>query len=204
MNASKQKADTINETAADGTELDVGLDAGWEPEGQDSGLFRQAMADARPLRANRAEPFRLRRRPVPIEQPPQPETPEVFADSAVQTHDELLFVRPGLQQRRFLALQRGQLPPEESLDLHGYRVEQARHLLRQFIDHGRLRAFRVVRIIHGKGKGSAGQQPILKQKVNQWLPQHQGVMAYCSAPRWDGGTGATYVLLKRWREEEER
>ncbi|QFY90211.2 Smr/MutS family protein [Magnetovirga frankeli] len=189
MNTSKKKGDTINETAADGT--------------AEAELFRQAMADARPLQANRIEPFRPRLRPEPIEQPPQPEAPEVFADRSIQTHDELLFMRPGLQQRRFLALQRGHLPPEETLDLHGYRVEQARHLLRQFIDQSRMRAFRVVRIIHGKGKGSAQQQPILKQKVNQWLPQHQGVMAYSSAPRWDGGTGATYVLLKRWREGEE-
>jgi DNA-nicking Smr family endonuclease len=190
MNAPKNKADTINETADDGTE-------------EEADLFRQAMADARPLQANRTEPFRTRPRPVPIEQPVEAEPDEEFADRSIRTHDELLFMRPGLQQRKFLELQRGHLPAEGTLDLHGYRVEQARRSLRQFIDQSRLRAFRVVRIIHGKGKGSAEQQPVLKQKVNQWLPQHPGVMAYCSAPRWDGGTGATYVLLKRWRQDEE-
>ncbi|MGD8310820.1 MAG: Smr/MutS family protein, partial [Chromatiales bacterium] len=54
-----------------------------------------------------------------------------------------------------------------------------------------------VRIIHGKG-GVRGQ-PVLKQKVDQWLPQHPDVLALCSAPSWDGGTGAAYVLLARRR-----
>ena len=52
-------------------------------------------------------------------------------------------------------------------------------------------------IIHGKGQGSKDQQPILKQKTNQWLRQRDEVLAFCSAPRWNGGTGATYVLLSR-------
>jgi DNA-nicking Smr family endonuclease len=51
-----------------------------------------------------------------------------------------------------------------------------------------------VRIIHGKGRGS-GEQPVLKQKANQWLRQKDEVLAFVTAPRWDGGTGAVYVLL---------
>ena len=46
-------------------------------------------------------------------------------------------------------------------------------------------------------KGMTEQQPILKQKVNQWLRQRAEVLAFCSAPRFDGGTGAVYVLLSR-------
>lgn len=38
--------------------------------------------------------------------------------------------------------------------------------------------------------------PVLKQKVNLWLRQRQDVLAFCSALRRDGGTGALYVLLR--------
>ncbi|MHB8428784.1 MAG: Smr/MutS family protein, partial [Acidiferrobacterales bacterium] len=37
----------------------------------------------------------------------------------------------------------------------------------------------------------------LKGKVNSWLRQKDEVLAFCSAPRQDGGTGAVYVLLRR-------
>jgi DNA-nicking Smr family endonuclease len=36
---------------------------------------------------------------------------------------------------------------------------------------------------------------VLKQKTNQWLRQREEVLAFATAPRWDGGTGAVYVLL---------
>ena len=163
----------------------------------DIDLFKEAMADATPLEQDRVEPFKKKRRPEPIEQPPVDEPEEEFADRSVKTHDELLFVRPGIQKRLFADLRRGKLVPEETLDLHGYRVEEARRLLKQFIKQAQMRRYRCIRIIHGKGKGSSDQQPVLKQKVNQWLPQSDEVLAFCSAPRWDGGTGAAYVLIAR-------
>ncbi len=163
----------------------------------DLNLFKEAMADATPLESNRAEPFREKRRPLPIEQPEEETEEDEFYDRSIQTHDELLFVRPGIQKRLFDDLRRGKLTPEETLDLHGYRVEEARRLLRQFIKQAQMRRYRCVRIIHGKGKGSSDAQPVLKQKVNQWLPQSEEVLAFCSAPRWDGGTGAAYVLIAR-------
>ncbi|MET0035007.1 MAG: Smr/MutS family protein [Candidatus Thiodiazotropha lotti] len=42
----------------------------------------------------------------------------------------------------------------------------------------------------------AGRQPILKHKLNIWLRQRDDVLAFTSAPRRDGGTGAAYVLLR--------
>lgn len=173
-------------------------------EKDDHNLFKDAMADATPLESDKAEPFRQKRRPVPIEQPAEEEPEEEFADRSVQTHDELQFVRPGIQKRLFADLRRGKLPPEETLDLHGLRVEEARQVLKQFIKQAQLRRYRCVRIIHGKGKGSSDQQPVLKQKVNQWLPQAKEVLAFCSAPRWDGGTGAAYVLIARGKADTDQ
>jgi DNA-nicking Smr family endonuclease len=44
---------------------------------------------------------------------------------------------------------------------------------------------------------SKDQHPVLKGKVNSWLQQWDDVLAFCSARQCDGGTGATYVLLRR-------
>jgi DNA-nicking Smr family endonuclease len=37
---------------------------------------------------------------------------------------------------------------------------------------------------------------VLKQKLNLWLRQREEVLAFTSAPRHDGGTGAAYILLR--------
>jgi DNA-nicking Smr family endonuclease len=55
---------------------------------------------------------------------------------------------------------------------------------------------RCARIIHGKGSSTSGRPPVLKQKVNYWLRLYDQVLAFCSATRRDGGTGAVYVLLR--------
>ena len=170
------------------------------PDEEEQAQFRDAISNAIPHRHDREEPFRQRPRPYPL--PPKTEITrerpgdELF-DLNIETGDELLFRRPGIQQRLFQELRRGHLPPQEMLDLHGLRVVEARRDLSRFLTHARRHRLRVVHIIHGKGYGSQEQQPILKQKVNQWLRQRDEVLAFCSAPRFDGGTGAAYVLLSR-------
>jgi len=166
-------------------------------------LFREAMASAIQHQHDKMEPFRKRRRPFPL--PPRPEVTgrpeeETFADLNIETPDELIFMRPGVQQRLFQELRRGHLPPQESLDLHGLRVAEARAVLADFLAYARHHRLRVIHIIHGKGYGSEGRQPVLKQKVYQWLQQRREVLAFCSAPRFDGGLGAVYVLLSRKAE----
>jgi DNA-nicking Smr family endonuclease len=126
----------------------------------------------------------------------EPESPELLAESQVETHDYLLFARPGLQKRVLAELQRGRIEPELEVDLHGLRVEHARSLLREFFADCRQRRVRCARIIHGKGRGSSSRQPVLKCKVNYWLRLREDVLAFCSATRRDGGTGAVYVLLR--------
>jgi DNA-nicking Smr family endonuclease len=54
-----------------------------------------------------------------------------------------------------------------------------------------------VRIIHGKGRRSDQQGPVLKPAVAAWLRRRNEVLAYCSARPVDGGSGALYVLLGR-------
>jgi DNA-nicking Smr family endonuclease len=167
-----------------------------QPKSPDD-LFREAVGDVAPLPQDRAEPFKPRRRPVPLNLPTGEEDDDGLGDVDSDTPEFLEFIRPGIQRRLYDELRRGLLPPEASLDLHGMRASDARGALLRFLERSTQQRHRCVRIIHGKGYGSQERQPVLKQKVNQWLRQRADVLAFCSAPRWDGGTGAAYVLLSR-------
>lgn len=172
------------------------------PDDDDDSAFRRAMQDVRPIAASRTEPFRRKRRPEPLNLPVGDEHEDEPADLAIETGPFLEFRRPGIQNRVFRDLQRGVIEAEATLDLHGLRVREARTALVRFLNHSTHARRRCVRIIHGKGMSSDGQQPILKQKTNQWLRQRDEVLAFVSAPRWDGGTGAVYVLLSGKRRPE--
>jgi len=164
----------------------------------DLDLFRTEVHDAQPLPHQDPEPYR--RRPPPIPRPRPLELPEdggtTLSESEVVTQELLLFTRPGLQQRVLADLQRGAIEVGLELDLHGLTVEVARRVLAEFLIECAHRRVRCARIIHGKGIRSSGQQPTLKQKLNYWLRLHPEVLAFCSATRRDGGTGAAYVLLR--------
>lgn len=171
-----------------------------QPEDKIDLLFQQEMEDAIPHRHDKATPYKPELKPVPL--PPNPRATgdglrDDFVDLNIETGEELEFVRPGVQKRLFQELRRGKIPPEDMLDLHGLRVAEARRALAGFLAHAIRYRLRVVQVIHGKGYRSEEHQPVLKQKINQWLRQRDEVLAFCSAPRFDGGTGAAYVLLSR-------
>lgn len=167
-----------------------------KPPEDDIDFFRQAMSDVESHRHDRVDPYRARRPPRRLEFE-QEKPGDELADLNVETPEFFEFRRPGIQHRLFQDLQRGLLPPERSLDLHGMRVTEARVAFGRFLRAARERGIRCVRIIHGKGRGSREAQPVLKQKTYQWLIQTEAVLAFVTAPRWDGGSGATYVLLSR-------
>ena len=169
--------------------------SGRKDNGDDDAAFRAAMEDVEPIHDDRLAPYRQRRRPEPLNLPGGDEQEREPADLAIDPPEFLEFRRPGIQHRVFRDLQRGVFEAEATLDLHGFRVHEARPALGRFLDHSIVAGHRCVRIIHGKGRGSAVQQPVLKQKANQWLRQRDEVLAFVTAPRWDGGTGAVYVLL---------
>jgi DNA-nicking Smr family endonuclease len=164
-------------------------------EDDEAAAFHAAMEDVKPIDTQRPDPYRRRRRPEPLNLRVGDEEDETFVDLAIETPDFLEFRRPGIQNRVFRDLQRGVIEPEGTIDLHGLRVHEAKPALARFLAHSLSTGRRCVRIIHGKGRGSGAIQPVLKQKANQWLRQRDEVLAFVSAPRWDGGSGAVYVLL---------
>ena len=93
-------------------------------------------------------------------------------------------------------LRRGHWVIQSQLDLHGMRREEAREALAEFLKQAVKRGIRCVRVIHGKGLGSVNREPVLKNKVRNWLVQKEEVIAFCEARNIDGGAGAVLVLLK--------
>ena len=166
-------------------------------------LFRDGVKGTRPIKQDRITPYRQGRRPVPEKslEDDQQVMDSLLSDeyepADVETGEELLFRRSGIQNTVMRKLRRGQYSIEAELDLHRKTSPQARELLSRFLTNAALQGCRCVRIIHGKGLGSAGNVPVLKNKVNSWLRQKDEVLAFSSAIPRDGGTGAVYVLLKR-------
>lgn len=168
--------------------------------------FRGAMQDQDVVPLRTEAKVHLRRpKPKPIPQQRQLDEQRVYQDmlsehydpSSWETGEELLFLRVGVQHTVFQKLRRGQYSIEAELDLHGMIVSVARESISEFLYRCRAKGVRCARIIHGKGRGSRHQKPILKVKLNKWLQQRDEVLAFCSARQVDGGTGAIYVLLKR-------
>lgn len=116
----------------------------------------------------------------------------------VEIGDELYFRRNGVQQQIMRKLRRGQFAIESELDLHGMTVSIAKKELNDFLVCCQSTNRRCIRIIHGKGHGSVGKIPVLKNKLNKWLQNYDSILAFCSAPTHDGGTGAIYALIKKY------
>lgn len=170
----------------------------------DADLFRNAVADAKRLRASeRVSDTKRKPRPkarfaradeaAALRQTLEPDVDELHAHSG----DSLRFHRPHVGKRTMRKLARGGFSVQAEIDLHGMTVAEARPRLQQFIDACAHDGKLCVRIVHGKGLGSGHRGPVLKQKVNRWLRQWEPVLAFVSTRQVDGGTGALYVLLQR-------
>lgn len=166
-------------------------------------LFRQAVADARPLQGDFVEP--PRRRPPPRARFRRNDERAALAESLNVDIDEietgagerLQFRRPEVGQRTLRRLARGRYSVQDEIDLHGMTASEADAALREFIDRSLRSGLRCVRVVHGKGLGSGHAGPVLKARVNRWLRRWRDVLAFASARQVDGGTGAVYVLLRR-------
>ncbi len=120
---------------------------------------------------------------------------EVDIESLLLTDDGLSFHRSGITPEVVTRLRRGHWAIQGEIDLHGLRREEARDELAAFMRQASLRGWRCLRVVHGKGHGSPGREPVLKAKVQRWLGQHAAVLAFAQASAPQGGAGALIVLL---------
>ena len=166
--------------------------------------FRRATRDVQPLPAARR--VGLRRTPAaPLPEQTRRDERAALAESlhgarsvddAIESGEELAFLRDGLPRQLLRKLRRGHWVVQDNLDLHGMNRLQAAASVSEFLRYCRTKHLRCVRIVHGKGLGSRNREPVLKGKLRKWLAQRDEVLAFCQAPAADGGAGAVLVLLK--------
>ena len=120
---------------------------------------------------------------------------EFDVESLLETDDALSFRRRGIGPEVVRKLRRGVWAVQAELDLHGLRSDEAREALAQFLREAGRTGCRCVRVVHGKGHGSPGREPVLKDKVKRWLVQKNEVIAFTQARAAQGGAGALIVLL---------
>ena len=95
-------------------------------------------------------------------------------------------------------LHRGEFSIQAHVDLHGQGVAEAKKTFEEFLKGAVKSGRRAVLIIHGRGLSSPGE-PVLKNNVREWLTRghwRKWVIAFSSAQSYDGGAGATYILLR--------
>ncbi len=96
-------------------------------------------------------------------------------------------------------LHRGDFAIQAQIDLHGMYAHEAKDAFESFLGQSIGLGRRAVKIVHGRGLSSP-KKPVIKPGILQLLNLgrwKKWVIAYSSAPWNDGGTGATYILLRK-------
>jgi len=179
----------------------------------DAALFRDAVADVTPL-----TPTERDRIASPAPADPQRAVTHPDAEALAELSDLVNGNAPfdisssdehiegtvvGLDPRVLRRLRAGEFAYQDHLDLHGMTTEEARPAVESFLLEAYQSGKRCVLIVHGRGRNSHDQVPVLKQRLTTWLARGQWtrlVLAFTSARACDGGVGALYVLLRRHRQ----
>ncbi|ADT67926.1 Smr domain (Small MutS Related) containing protein [Pseudoalteromonas sp. SM9913] len=109
----------------------------------------------------------------------------------------LSFKKEGVQSAVFKNVRLAKYQLDATLDLHGQLLKNAHASLLAFVQDCHQRNIRMVLVRHGIGIKNKTKPGILKSYVNQWLQTIPCVLAFHTALRQHGGSGATYVLLKK-------
>jgi DNA-nicking Smr family endonuclease len=176
-------------------------------------LFRSAVADVTPLapaarsRVAGAAPAQPQRAVTHPDAEALAELSDLVSGNApfdISSSDEHIEGAVlGLDPRLLRRLRAGAFAYQAHLDLHGMTTEEARSAVEAFLLQAHQNGKRCVLIVHGRGRNSQDQVPVLKRQLTNWLARGQWtrlVLAFTSARGCDGGVGALYVLLRRRRE----
>ncbi|MDR2489596.1 MAG: Smr/MutS family protein [Desulfovibrio sp.] len=109
----------------------------------------------------------------------------------------------GIDPMILARLRAGQFSPEAHLDLHGQNAAQTRDSLTWFIKNAYQRGMRTLLVVTGRGKNSPDGVGVLRPLLQRWLSQEpfkRVVLAFCTAKPGDGGPGAIYVLLRKYKK----
>ncbi len=173
-------------------------------EGRERDLFARSVGEVISLRKSAPPPL-PKPRPEPVARQRQRDEAAALveslsdgfnAESLLDTDDALSYRRSGIGIDVVRKLRRGVWVMQAEIDLHGLRRDQARERIDAFLRDAARDGLRCVRVVHGKGLGSPGREPVLKAKVKSWLVQRNEVLAFTHARPADGGHGALLVLLR--------
>jgi DNA-nicking Smr family endonuclease len=106
----------------------------------------------------------------------------------------------GFNRNLMKKLKRGELPVQDHIDLHSHTRQEAEEAVNDFVYRSYRRGLRCILIVHGRGLNSPDSFPVLKEGLPLWLGRGKAgriVLAFSTARPYDGGTGATYVLLRK-------
>jgi DNA-nicking Smr family endonuclease len=169
----------------------------------DENLFARAIGATQPLQRKPVVPLSPEP-PPPIPVQHQRDEARVLRESLsddfdvstlLDADDAMSFRRPGIGTDVTRRLRAGDWTIQRQIDLHGLRSDEAREALGAFIRTACKQGLRCVRVVHGKGLGSPGRQPVLKVEAQRWLIQKKEVLAFVQARPAEGGAGALLVLL---------
>jgi DNA-nicking Smr family endonuclease len=185
------------------------------PTDDESSLFRDAIRGVRPIpeeKRNHAAP----RKPaggagrlLTEDEEALAELSDLVSGAAAfdisDTDEHVEGAVSGLDPRILRRLRAGEFAHQAHFDLHGMTLDEAKIAVREFILRSMVAGRRCVLIVHGRGRNSPDQRPVLKDAVKLWLTRGElarRVLAFSTARSYDGGSGAMYVLLRRERRQK--
>lgn len=139
----------------------------------------------------------LRRQPPPLAEPPVSPS----RDKPLAFREPVPSRRPhsGIDRSTRLKLRRGRIAPTRTLDLHGYRVAEARLIVRDFVLDSLAGGHRCVRVVTGRKLGEAGPTGALREALPEIVrdpPLRDVVLGLEPAPNRHGGDGAFHLLIR--------
>jgi DNA-nicking Smr family endonuclease len=176
-----------------------------QDDAHNDALWQAVTKTVTPLRKARIRP-RARRPVAEHEKTPPPAKPKLAARS--QTYTPAAARAPALpplaalDRRARSRVARGNVEIEGRLDLHGHRLDEARHRLLEFLKRAQDREKSLVLVITGKGTVAPEgmQRGVLKREVPLWLGSAEFralVIGFEEAASRHGGSGALYVRVRR-------
>ncbi|MCL6271630.1 DNA endonuclease SmrA [Sansalvadorimonas sp. 2012CJ34-2] len=172
---------------------------------EDIDLFFDEMSGVQPLAPAKRATIKAERKDTPGQEERRRAAAEELIDpnplsmelrKRLQPHDFLFWKESGVQEGVWKKLCLGKYNMEASLDLHLFTVKEARQELHSFLKSCLENGIRTVLIRHGRGEQGA-EKATIKSYTNQWLLEHDHVLAFHTAQKQHGGTAAVYTMIRK-------
>jgi DNA-nicking Smr family endonuclease len=179
------------------------------PTGDGDALWQEVTKSIKPLRKERLNPRsgsseeKKAKTEKPVLRPVKPKAPPSVTAAPIMRGPSLPSLVT-LDRRARSRVARGNIEIEGRLDLHGYKLVQAKDRLIHFLEQAQAREKSLVLVITGKGTAAphGAERGVLKREVPLWLsmPEFRDlVIGFEEAAPSHGGAGALYVRVRRRR-----